>query len=111
MRTSPRLTWAWEERHEEAGRAGARASVVGLAVAWTAHKQFAAIRRETLCWNFEASNFNTSAGGAAPREIAWSDGLEGVPDGSSCQPGCREGGGARSRSPQRLFRACDFRAR
>src|SRR5216684_712267 len=38
-------------------------------------------------------------------------GLEGDPDGSRYRPGCRQGGGARSRSSQRLFRACDFRAR
>jgi len=36
----------------------------------TAHKQFAAIGRETLCWNFDVSSFDASAGSVAPREIA-----------------------------------------
>jgi hypothetical protein len=41
-----------------------------LSASRTAHKQFAAIRRETLCWNFDASSFDASAGSAARREIA-----------------------------------------
>jgi hypothetical protein len=40
-----------------------------LSASRTAHNQFAAIRRETLCWNFDTGNFDTNAG-SAPHEIA-----------------------------------------
>jgi hypothetical protein len=57
----------FEPERVAARDAGTRTMV--LSASRTAHKQFAAIRRETLCWNFDAGNFDTNAG-SAPHEIA-----------------------------------------